>query len=179
MIRLNLLPIKEKKKLKLEFVQCNIISSGLFLILLILVSILLLDGILIFLNQRLYAIGKEVITEQSKIIQTETIRGIEKKVKELNIQLVDLDKIQKSQSNFYQVLSDIIPGLLSGVRVYTIELEKETKKIAITGYSPTRDNLLLIKKTLESSPKYKNIDFPISNLTNPKDINFRFSFSYE
>lgn len=179
MIRLNLLPTEEKKKIKLDFLQCNIIFSGLFLILLILILILILSGSLIFLNFKLYSISQETMLQQSKIVQTETIKGIEKKVKELNLQLTDLDKITKNQSNFYNVLSDIVPELLSRVEVYTIDMERETKTITITGYSSTRDNLLLIKKTLETSVKYKNIDFPISNLTNPKDINFRFSFTYE
>lgn len=179
MIRLNLLPIEEKKKIKLEFLQCNIIFSGSFLVLLILILVLILSGSLIFLNSKLRSIGQETMLEQSKIVQTETVKSIEKKVKELNLQLTDLDKIIKNQSNFYNILLDIVPGLLSKVDVYTIDMEKETKIITITGYSATRENLQLIKKTLESSTRYKNIDFPISNLTNPKDINFRFSFIYE
>jgi uncharacterized membrane protein len=179
MIRLNLLPIEEKKKIKLEFLQCNIIFFGSFLVLLILILVLILSGSLIFLNFKLRSIGQETMLEQSKIVQTETVKSIEKKVKELNLQLTDLDKIIKNQSNFYNILLDIVPELLSKVDVYTIDIEKETKIIAITGYSATRENLQLIKKTLESSTRYKNIDFPISNLTNPKDINFRFSFIYE
>ncbi|MDP2947565.1 MAG: hypothetical protein Q8N88_05615 [Nanoarchaeota archaeon] len=179
MIRLNLLPIEEKKKIKLDFLQCNIIFSGLFLILLILILILILSGSLIFLNSKLYSIGQETMLQQSKIVQTETVKSIERKVKELNSQLIDLDRIIKNQSNFYNVLLDIVPELLSKVEVYTIDIEKETKKITITGYSSTRDDLLLIKKTLESSVKYKIADFPNSNLINPKDINFRFSLTYE
>ena len=179
MIRLNLLPIEQKKRLRLYFFQNNILFSGLFLVLLVLILILFLGGILMFLHFKYLSIGKEIMVEQSKIIQIETIKGIEKKIKELNLQLADLDKIQKNQSNFYEILSSVVADTLSGVRVSAIEIEGATKKITITGYSPTRENLLLIKKTLENSSKYKNIDFPISNLTNPKDINFRFGFTYE
>lgn len=175
---MNLLPIKQRKRARLAILYQNIISSGLILILLILVLIILLGGFLIFLNLKYQAIEKKIIIEQSRVIQTETVRGMERKVKELNKELVELKEIQNKQSNLYQILDNISQKLLLGVVVHSLEIDKKTGKVTVTGYSAFRENLLAIKQALETSSEYKNIDFPISNLTNPKDIDFWFSFTY-
>lgn len=176
---MNLLPIRQRKKVKLEFIYQNIIFSGLILVLLILILTVFLGGFLIFLNFKYHSIEKKIIIEQSRIIQSETIKGMERKVKEINKELTELEQIQIKQSNLYQVLENITQDLLLEVEVQSLEIDRETGKITVAGYSAFRENLLAIKETLESSPQYKNIDFPLSNLTNPKDIDFRFSFIYE
>ena len=79
----------------------------------------------------------------------------------------------------YQVLENITQDLFSEVEVDTLEIDRETGKITVTGYSAMRESLLAIKETLEKSPDYKDIDFPLSNLTDPKDIDFSFNFIYE
>ena len=180
MLKINLLPIEQKKKLKLQFVYCSVIGSGLFLLLLVLIAIIVLALFLAFLDLRLYLIGKQIIDEQNRINQIETIKGVDKKIKSLNEEIVNLSKIQREQSAYYQVLLDVSQNLLTDVRTESISIEQESERITISGYSPTREALLAIKNKLESSPqKYKDVDFPLSNLTNPKNINFRFSFIYE
>ena len=179
MLRINLLPLQQKKRLELKAFYQNIISSGFILFLLILFLIVFLAGFLIFLHFKYQAIENRIIVEQSKIIQTETVKGMEKKVRELNKELEELEKIQAERSNLYSILDNISQNLLIGVRVYSLEINRNSGMITVTGFSPTRENLLTIKKILENSPNYKNIDFPLSNLANPKDINFKFSFNYE
>ena len=156
----------------------NIVFSGLILILLSLVLILLLGGLLIFLNFRFQAIEKEIITEQSRVIQTETIRSMERKIKELNKELKEVREAQIKESNIYSVLDDISQNVLFGVEVYSLRIDRGTKRVNVSGYSSTRENLLIIKEILETLDNYRNINFPLANLTNPRDIDFSFSFEY-
>jgi Tfp pilus assembly protein PilN len=179
MIKLNLLPLEQKKRLRLHFIGYNVVFSGCFIIFLLLIFVLFLAGFLMFSNIESGLINQEIVGEQSRILQNNTIKGIEKKVKELNDELLNLDKITKNQSSFYQTLSNIIPELLSRVSVYTLEIDRATKVVTVAGFSSTRENLLEIKQKLENSPRYKKVDFPMSNLTNAKNIDFRFSFIYE
>ncbi|MFH1129386.1 MAG: hypothetical protein V1686_01465 [Patescibacteria group bacterium] len=179
MIKLNLLPPEQKKRLKLHFIEYNVIFLSFFIVFLLLIVVLFLGGFLMFSNIKSGLINQEIVFEQSRIIQTNTIKGIEKKVKELNSELLDLEKISKNQSDFYQILSSIIPELLFKVNIYNLEISAETRRITIIGFASAREDLLEIKQKLESSSRYREIDFPISNLTNPKNIDFRFSFIYE
>ena len=176
---MNLLPIKQKKRIRLLICYQNIISSGLFLILLSLVLTLFLGGFLVFLNFKYQDIEKKIIIEQSRIMQTGAVRGMEKKVKEINKELEELKEIQNKEVNVYLILDNISRNLLKEVEVYNMEIDRETGKVIVSGYSSDRDKLLAIKEILETSSEYKNIDFPLSNLTEPKDIDFWFSFVYK
>lgn len=155
----------------------NIIFSGLILILLILILTLVLGGFLIFSNFEYRTIEEKITIEQSRVVRTETVKGMERKVRDLNRELAQLKQIQNRQSNVYQILDNISQKLLKGVEIYNLEIDRESGKIMISGFSPTRDNLLTIKQILEATPEYKNVDFPLSNLTDPKDIKFYFSFT--
>lgn len=176
---MNLLPIRQRKRIKLEILYQNIIFSGLILILLILVLILFLGAFLVFLNFKYQDIEKKIVIEQSWVIQTETIKGMERKIRELNTDLLDLKNMQGKTSNIYQVLDSISQNLVKSVEIHTIEIDGELSKVTIAGYSSTRENLSAIKQILETSSEYKNINFPLSNLATPKDINFQFDFIYD
>lgn len=175
---MNLLPIKQKKRIKLKIVFQNVIFSGLVLILLSLILILVLGGFLIFLNFKYQNIEKKITIEQSRVIKTETVKSMERKVREINKELIELKEIQTSQSNLYQALDNISQKLFLDVEIHSLEIDRESGKITIIGYSAFRENLLTIKRILETNPEYKDIDFPLSNLTDPEDIDFRFSFIY-
>ena len=174
---MNLLPIEQRKRVRLAICYQDIISSGLILIFLILILILFLGGLLIFLNFEYRTIEEKITIEQSRVVQTETVKGMERKVRDLNRELAQLKQIQNKQSNLYQVLDSLSQNLFRGVEIYSLEIDKNTGKVVVSGYSSTRDNLLTIKQILETSPEYKDINFPLSNLTDPKDIKFYFSFT--
>jgi hypothetical protein len=176
---MNLLPTEQRKRVRLLICYQNIIFSGLVLVLLVLVLILFLGAGLIFLNLEYQIIEDKIAIEQSRVIQTETVKGMERKVKELNKELAELRQTQDKQSNLYQILDNISQKLLQGVEIYNLEINRESSRVMVSGFSPTRDKLLRIKQILETTSEYENIDFPLSNLTDPKDIKFYFSFTLQ
>lgn len=176
---MNLLPTQQKRRVRLEIFYQNIIFSGLILILFILILILILGGSLIFLNFKYHTIEENIAAEQSRIIQNETVKGMERKVGDLNKELRDLKEIQRKTSNLYGFLDSISQDLFSEVTIYTIEIDGKLNKITISGHADTRQELLVIKEKLNNSSQYQNVNFPISNLTEPSDIDFTFNFIYK
>ena len=128
MIRTNLLPPEQRERIRLRISYQNIISSGFILFLLILLLIIVLAGFLTFLHFNYWATENKIAVEQSKVIQTETIKGIEKKIRDLNKELLELKGIQDKKSNIYQILDNISQNLLIGVRVY---LQKMVNRMSI------------------------------------------------
>lgn len=177
MMRMNLLPIEQRKRVRMILYYQNVIFGGLFLIFLIMLLILFLGAFLISLNFTYQALEKEIILEQSKSIGEETVVGIENKVEELNQDLISLRDTQFNQSNVYEIIEDLCQNLFLGIQIQSLDVNATAKKIIVIGYSPTRENLLAIKEILETSSKYKDVDFPLSNLVSAKDINFKFSFT--
>jgi len=176
---MNLLPKIQKKRLRLEIIYKNIIYSGFILILLILILIFFSAGLLVFLNFKYQAIEKGIVLEQSRIIETETVKGTERKIVELNKQLKELIEFERKQSNLYNTLNIIVKDVLNDVEIYTLEIDKEINKVTVRGFASNRNTLTVIKEKLLSSAEYKGVDFPISNFTTPKDIDFSFNFIYE
>ena len=176
---MNLLPISQRKRVRLLINYQNVIFCGLFLIALVLLLILFLGGFLVSLNFTFQTLEEEIIFEQSKVVGKETVEGIEKKVRGLNQDLMDLRKAQLDQSNIYGIIENLYQNLFLGVQIQNLDIDEQTKKITVTGYSVTRENLLAIKEILENSPEYKDVNFPLSNLVSARDIDFRFSFIYE
>jgi len=179
MLKTNLIPPEQKERLRLKNYYQNIISSGFILFLLILIFVISLAGVLLFIHLKYLSIENRIIIEQSRIIQTETYKDLEKKIINLNKTLMDFRVIQNQKSNIYSLLDNISSGLFVGVTVYSLEIDRTSKLITVNGFSPTREILLAIKANLETNPNYRDIDFPLSNLANPKNINFRFGFTYE
>lgn len=178
MIKINLLPSGQIKRIKMMILYQNAISSGLILFLMFLSLIVVLASFLTLLNFKYFVFEESINEEQAKVIQTDSIKTIQKRVKELNEDLSSVKKIQDTKSNLYGVLDKVNEELFGGVKVYTLEVNDESKLISVTGYSPFRENLVAIRNILKNNPYYKEVNFPFSNLANPRDINFRFSFTY-
>ena len=156
----------------------NAISSGLILFLMFLLLIVFLASFLTLLNFKYFVFEKNINEEQTKIVQTESIKTMQKRVKELNEDLSKIKKIQDSKSDLYSILDKANEELFDGVKIYSLEIDGKSKTISVTGNSPFRENLVIIRDIIKNNPHYQEVDFPLSNLANPRNINFRFSFIY-
>lgn len=107
MLRTNLIPPEQKERLKWKNYYQNIISSGFILFLLILIFIISLAGILLFIHFKYLSIENKITIEQSRIIQTESYKDLEKKIINLNKNLADFRKTQNQKSNIYSLLDNI------------------------------------------------------------------------
>ena len=156
----------------------DVISSGLLLFLMFLLLTVFLAGSLTFLNFRYSAFEKNINDQQSKIIQTETIKTIQGRIDNLNSSLSALKKIQDKKSDLYGVLDKVDTELFKQVKIYSLQIDRESKLITVSGFAPQRENLVEIRDAIDASPDYKEVEFPLANLANPTNINFHFSFTY-
>lgn len=171
---LNLLPSQQKKKLRLEFLNQAIVSAAIAVVFIILILASLLLVARGFLNTNLDEKEGELAFWQSKT-EIKELENLEKRVKKLNENLIFLDGRQKEQVKFSLILEDLAKDMPLGIRFDDLSI-KGTEKVSIRGYSLTRDILLTFKTTLESNPRIINFDFPLSNLTKARDIDFYLSF---
>lgn len=172
---LNLLPPQQKKELRMEFLDQLIISAGIAIIFTILILALLLLVAQSFLNMSLEELNRELNLWQSKP-EIKELQSLEVKAKELNKNLVFLDRAYKDQVRFSQVLEDLIIDVPAGIQFNSLVIQGN--KISINGYATTRDVLLAFKGTLEGATYVSDFDFPLSNLTKITDINFSLNFAY-
>lgn len=170
---LNLLPHQQKKELRLNLWNQTIVGAVAAVIFMILIGGLLLLVTQSFLNINLDELERELTLWQSKA-EIKELESLEKKVRELNRELIFLDGLQKEQVRFSLFLENLAEDVPSGIRFDDISIKESN--VSLRGYALTRDILLTFKNTLESAPYVSNFDFPLSNLVKTTDINFNLSF---
>lgn len=172
---LNLLPPQQKKELRLDLLSQVIISTAIAVIFMILILALLLLVAQSFLNINSEEIERELVLWQSRA-EIRELESLEKKVRELNRELIFLDGLQKEQVRFSLFLENLAKDVPAGIRFDDISVKESN--VSIKGYALTRDILLTFKNTLESASYVSNFDFPLSNLVKTTDIDFILSFTY-
>jgi len=174
MINLNLLSLKDKEKIKIEK-NFLLIKNVVFVVSLALAIIIVsLLSTRIILNIYIKDFDKTI--ENEEILLSSTKRAsLEKSTKDLNSQLNTIESIQKEYvkwSNLLTELTKIVPG---GVKINSLELNKNNKKVNITGVSINREVLLEFQNNLKNSNYFTNITSPISNLLVRENVEFQFT----
>jgi Tfp pilus assembly protein PilN len=172
---INLLPSEDKKKLVLEEKKSLAKVWGLI----VLVSLICL--VLILLSIRFYILSEtdyqKIILEQAQ--KEDLTMGLEKlnsDVQKYNGILEQLNSFYKKEVYYSQILEDINNILHpDGLYLTNFSLTRDKNamiKISLSGYSNTRENLLVFKKNIEQDQKIKNPSFSPTSWVKPKDVDF-------
>jgi len=169
MIRLNLINPKEKQVVIKEqyiLIAKNIIS--LFLILIV------CSGILVLLARTQLDVKYRNIIVQSHLVNMQN-KWIDREIKNINNDLKNLQDIQKNFVKWSAVMSDIFKLIPYNNQIYYIKIDNDSGKVEIRGNSLTREDFLKLKANLENSLLLSEIESPLTNLLNPKDVDFTFN----
>jgi hypothetical protein len=179
---INLLPPKEKDALALERAKNLILVLGnmtlVFMICLVLVLLWLkfyLLGEITYQKYLLYGIEG---SSPSDITDLKTI------IQKYNKTMPSVVNVYQNSPHFSDIL-DIISKVERPQGLYfkniSLDGQKYQDKIEakITGFSSTRDNLLLFKKNLESQPAVENILFSPDSWINPVNTTFNLTIDFK
>lgn len=174
MINLNLLSTKEKDRIKLKknfLLTKNVIFVISLALIIIIISLL---STRIILN--IYAKDFEKTLENEKNLLSTTKRAsLEKSTKELNTQLNMISYIQKEYVKWSKILIDSAKVVPNGVKINSLELNKNNKKVTILGLAKNREVLLEFQNNLKNLNYFANITSPLSNLLTKENIEFQFT----
>ncbi len=173
---MNLLPENEKKGLRQEyFLRLAIV--GLFL-----GSTVVLAGAASLLPAFFFLQVKENSLETAaaslqEIAARNEASGLTVQLKDLNFSLATLSE-KRALPHFEDVLAAVTEARPVGIRVFALRIEeiKDHKhRIFIDGVAPQRPSLVTFVKKLEETKLFTNVVFPVSNLTQSKNIIFSLS----
>jgi len=173
---LNLLPPSEKKILAREK------KKRLFMILCFEFFVFLVCIFLVLLAVEFYILGEvawqNFLFGQVKAeSQSDRFLYFENVMQNYNQKLVLID-------SFYEKQKFAVPTLITLLSVerpeglhftkFSLQLQGQPgkTKVVITGFSDTRDNLIIFKNNIEAEKKIEGINFSADSWINPKDINF-------
>lgn len=171
---INLIPNEEKKKRVRDFYFRLVVvffftlgSAMLFAV------VTLLPAYFIALVHKNVAEGKLAV--QAKEPEPVTNPDNPLIIKDLDSKLALIEKAQKSQYlPSEKVINELIFDRMRDIKITEISYKSEAtgKSITVRGLAPSRERLLLFRRSLEDNIAFKKVDLPISNFVKGANISF-------
>lgn len=173
---LNLLPPQEIKTVKYLFLKRYASAIVILIILAELFLALILASAQFFLSKQ-YEKEKQNVEIQSKSAELEEIKKSEQKINNFNNYLTRLENIQKNYVNWTQIVNIINKNQLPEIKLDSITISDESKKITLKGAAQTREAFLQFKDRLEKTEYFSDFNSPLNNVINPTNIIFSLDFT--
>lgn len=171
---LNLLPPRQKEELHLDLLSQVIVITALSIIFVIIILTLLL-----FIGQRFLSLNIESSQRELDMWQSRSeikdLEDLEKKIKDINENLVFLDNAYKKRIEFSSFLDNLAQDTPAGVRFNDISINN-LGEVHLIGFSTTRKIILSFRDVLENASYVEGLNFPLANLTKEFNVNFSLSF---
>jgi len=177
MLNLNLLPPSAKKELRIERINRQVFVYGSLILGILIIFTLCLGLINLFLFFQTKSLENQIIQTEAHL-QMKQVQEFEESIKTFNQALMDLDQLQTSQIAYSSILEQLTQLIPPSLQIHTLSLDN-TGQIRLTGYVPTREQLLNLKQNLEDSTDFIQIEFPLSNLVKSKEIDFNLNFKHK
>jgi|GEM_PF-1905235 len=164
MIILNLATEKLKHEINIKLIY--LIIKRTFLILIFLMIFISL--VLYFYKNTIKLLGNEV-SKQYDIFKKNTDKYNKKSI-EVNTLINDAEKINSEKINWTLLFKNVTDLIPAGIKISALTINKE--KIVFNGLAKERTDLLNLRKNLEQSKLFLEINFPFKNISEKDNINF-------
>lgn len=173
-IKLNLIPQYKREQIKHSFLVRTIVQFEIeiFLVLVLFIAILFSMNYILRLNSS--SVEQNSMMDGKKN-QYEKIGEYENYIKNANLEIDKLNKIQKSQLYWSNLLVKL--GNLDAKGISLNSLATKDYSIYISGKASSRDDLINFKNKLSSENCFENINLPLSDLTSKENIDFQIDFA--
>lgn len=177
MKRINLLPKPKQQELVYEQLFYGVIMAVSIAIAVLLIGVVVQLGVGAYLDRNAQVISSEI--EQLKRIANKSENAeIKERIKLMNAQIGDFNNLAKSTPQWSGVLEAFVINVPAGVRITQFDAKAETQEIKISGYSPTRDLVIDLYNNINADKEhFKDIDYPLENVTQPTNVRFTFTFT--
>ena len=176
MIKLNLLPPEEKKILALEKARRWVMFYGSALIGLTLVLAVLLSAIWLYVHTQLKTADTNLVTAQASV-RGQDLKNQQNLITQLNNKLAKINALQKKRKYFSPLLASLAELVPSGVHLEGLSLSDQGTAV-LSGFAQKREQFLIFKQALESSPLFTDVASPLTNLTSQTDLTFSLQFKF-
>lgn len=162
--------MKNELKLKMIFVMVRT-----FIITLI--SLLTIMGLSIFIGANLLnkkANDLSLEAERTKLLtQSQGQTSITDRIKEVNLQIVALQALQKRFVAWSPIISNFAALTPKNIKINSISVDQKSASLTFSGKAATRDAYINYEKILQQSDLVTDVIFPLQ--TKKTDLNFSIS----
>jgi hypothetical protein len=177
---INLLPPEEKKELLLKNRERLVVILGITAFVSLMCLILILLSINFYILTEV-VFQKNVLEQTEKSYKTPVFLSFQDTIKKYNNALTKLNYFYREEIYFSQILK-IISNIQRPAGLYLTDIslnrndENKNIKVLVSGFSPSREDLLIFKKNIEDDRGIKNPYFSPESWTNPQNVRFYLTF---
>lgn len=173
---INLLPRPKQQELRYEALFRSVGIAAMLAAAVLLAGLVMQLGARVWLNHQKNV--KEVqIEEIKRAIDKQENNEIKTKIRLINAQMNDFKTLADSTPEWSQVLLAFAHHVPNGVKINQFTADLATKKIVITGQSPTREMVIELYNNInQAKEEFKDINYPLENVAKPTDVTFHFTF---
>ena len=176
MKRINLLPKARQTELAYEQTLYSISVAIAVAIVVLILGVILQFGVFTYLNRKSQASTAEI--EQLKRVANKTENAtVKEQIKKANSQVSDFNALLAKTPQWSKVLEAFIVNVPKTVKITDFTANSVKNEITISGYSPTRDLVIDLYNNINADKDhFKNINYPLENVTKPTNVKFSFTF---
>ncbi len=169
MIDLNFVPDHDQKAIARYAMSIVARHLAIWFVFAIVVVALLLAWGKFFLERNL------AIWEEQSILVAQRRASVSERIRLLNQTAIAVSKVQEEYRPWSELLMEFASIVPPGNRVDSLLIDNRTGMVEIRGFSTTRENVLAFEKALNDNPFFTEVKSPLTNLLNPKNIDFSFT----
>ncbi len=177
MKRINLLPKLKQRELAYERTLYSLSVAATAGVVILILGVLLQFGVWTYLNNKMQASTAEI--EQLKRVANKSENAtVKEQIKKANSQISDFNSLLSKTPKWSKVLTAFAANVPYSVKITQFTADATKNEVTIAGYSPTRDLVIDLYNNINADKNhFKNINYPLENVTKPTDVKFNFTFS--
>lgn len=145
--------------------------------------IVLLFGVVVQFGVWAY-LNKKIHTSQAEIEQLKRVANksenasVKEEIKHVNAEIQDFTDLTAQTPHWSRVLAAFVKNVPVNVNITQFDADAAKQEITISGFSPSRDLVIDLYNNINADKEhFKNINYPLENVTQPTDVRFNFTFS--
>lgn len=177
MKRINLLPKLKQQELSYERTLYSVTVAVVIATVILLIGVLVQFGVWTYLNRKTQASEAEIELLKATASKSENAE-VKEKIQRANSQIIDFNNLMAKTPAWSEVMAAFVKNVPAGVKITAFEADAVKKEISIAGYSPTRDSVIDLYNNINADKDhFKNINYPLENVTQPTNVRFIFTFN--
>lgn len=172
---INLMPEGQKKELELEFISQKVLAFWVLIISSLAVFIVLAFLTKFYLSSQIKANQGEIAVNNQQLSSAD-YKALHDQILSLNNQVAEIKNLGNYHYDWSQVGYQLSNIVTPDMQFNEVDINAATGEIDVAGQSKSRDAVLNFWANVIKSQYFTKINFPLTNLEKPDNVDFKFTF---
>jgi Tfp pilus assembly protein PilN len=172
---INLLPKEDQKEIRLEKINSRLTDLLIWIAISFLILALSFFVARIYLGSAMSGYSR-LIEQQKQAVARQENKEVKEQLLEFNTHLSNLVLLNENHAKWSEVMIAFSRLVPVGVSIDSFSADRLSGGISIVGFAKSRDSVLVLRNNILDSEYFTNINFPLSNLTRPTNVIFKYTF---